>query len=205
MPRKPKFCKEDIINTGLSLIREHGWKGLTPAALAEALKASTMPIYSHFSSMQELKEELIERAWQLVLQYVSVKKTDNIWVDQAYGYIKFAREEKNLFVCIHDGTMPELQQEYYKKFYGYLEQQLADYPPFKKLPPEVSRKIRFARGMLSHGLASMVNAGLSYLKEDDDQIIWLLQISSHSLYEGIKDNLDDDFCGPQVCGTEPKS
>ncbi len=48
MPKKTKYTKATVIEAGLEQLKENGWEGITPKAVANKLGASTMPIFFPF-------------------------------------------------------------------------------------------------------------------------------------------------------------
>ena len=55
MPPKARITKREIISTAIILVRENGAGSLNARAIASALGCSTQPIFSNFSSMDELQ------------------------------------------------------------------------------------------------------------------------------------------------------
>ncbi len=100
MAPKAKINSKEIIDTALSLVREEGIDALNARRLAEALSCSTQPIFSNFSSMDELKDEIIAAAYRLYKAYLSedMKKGEYPpYKASGMAYIRFAKEEKELF------------------------------------------------------------------------------------------------------------
>ncbi len=100
MPPKVKISKEDIIKAGLDLVRENGEATLNARSIAAALGCSTQPIFSNFSSMEELEEEVIKAAYSLYLEFLQKEMSSGKYPPyKSYGmaYIRFANEEKELF------------------------------------------------------------------------------------------------------------
>ena len=95
-----KITKERLIDEAVGLIRESGAQALNARALAKRAGVSTQPIFSHFAGMQDLKNACLQKA--VALYGASLQK--EIAADPAHkframglGYIRFAREEKELF------------------------------------------------------------------------------------------------------------
>lgn len=100
MPPKVKITKEDILKTAIDLVREKGATALNARAIAHALHCSTQPVFSNFSSMNELEEETASVAYNTYLQFIKDEvESGNHPTYKAYGiaYIRFAKEEKELF------------------------------------------------------------------------------------------------------------
>ena len=100
MPPKVKITKEDIINAGIEIIRKEGEVSINARSIASHLNCSTQPIFSNFSSMEELQNEIIMCAHKIYLSFLeSEAKSGKYPQYKAFGmaYIRFAKEETNLF------------------------------------------------------------------------------------------------------------
>lgn len=56
MPPKPKYTKQQIVAAALDIVSRRGKDALTAKELGKALKTSTTPIFTVFSSMQEVQD-----------------------------------------------------------------------------------------------------------------------------------------------------
>lgn len=100
MPPKAKTSREDIINTCLEIVRTSGIEGINARNIAGVLGCSTQPIFSNFKSMEELEEATILAAYQIYLNFINEEVNSEKYPKyKAFGmaYIRFAREEKQLF------------------------------------------------------------------------------------------------------------
>ncbi len=86
-----------IAETAFRLLREEGFPAVTARSIASALGASTMPIYSAMGSMDALTAELRKRALAVLDGYQLTEYTENPYLNQAVGYVKFSQNERNLF------------------------------------------------------------------------------------------------------------
>ena len=57
MPPKPKFTREEIIETALQLVSERGMSALTARDLGERLGSSARPIFTLFKNMEDRGEQ----------------------------------------------------------------------------------------------------------------------------------------------------
>jgi AcrR family transcriptional regulator len=188
MPRKTQFSAEDVITAAFELVREKGLAGLSAPSVAEKMGCSTMPIYSHFKNMQALEDEVIQKAWTLVVEYETRHYTGDRWIDQAVGYVLFARDERNLFNCMLAGRNLELKYEMQKKHWQCQADRLEDYPGFKNMDPEQRTRIRYARAMLSHGVAMSPNTGMNKIIIENNAILsGFLTNVSQAILQGYKD------------------
>ena len=100
MPPKVKITKNDITRTAVSLIRNNGIEAFNTRNIAKELNCSTQPIFSNFTSMEELENEVILFAYNMYLDFIKNEiSTDKYPKYKAFGmaYIRFAKEETQLF------------------------------------------------------------------------------------------------------------
>ncbi len=100
MPPKIKVSREDIIGACIEIVRARGTQGLNARNIATFLGCSTQPIFSNFKSMEELEEATITAAYEIYLGFIKNEvESEKYPKYKAFGmaYIRFAREEKELF------------------------------------------------------------------------------------------------------------
>lgn len=182
--RRAKYSMEEIVETAFGIVRESGWNGLSVPAVAKAINASTMPIYSHFKNVRELEDAVYLKALDFLSEFMSTEETGDRWLDHGIGYLRFASEEKHLFRCLFDGRNPELQQVSIQKWNKLMLAQLTDYPLFEGLSEEQIRIIRYSRFMLIYGMASGINSGWHSIKSLERQVGFLRK-TTKALYEGL--------------------
>ena len=98
MPPKPKFTKEEIIAAALELVSEKGMSALTSRDLGKRLGSSARPIFTVFSSMEEVQEEVKKAAIKRFESYAE-KAVNYTPVFKQIGMqmILFAKEEPKLY------------------------------------------------------------------------------------------------------------
>ena len=98
MPPHPKQTREDVLATAVQLVRSGGLASVNARDLAAALDISTRPLFTLFSSMDELKQQLLDKLNRYYNAYMDKHmRGDNRLVAQATSYIAFAREEPRIF------------------------------------------------------------------------------------------------------------
>lgn len=99
MARKEQISKQMILDGAFDLVRGQGIEMLTARKLAAHIGCSTQPIFRVYSNMEQVSEEVFERAKSFYedfcLQYA--RENDTPFVDLGLCYITFAKEELNLF------------------------------------------------------------------------------------------------------------
>ncbi|QXE17931.1 TetR-like C-terminal domain-containing protein [Clostridium sp. 001] len=116
MAPKIKIAKADIITASLAIVRESGVEALNARSVAQKLNCSTQPIFSNYSTMEDLKADVMQSAKQIYQQFIERGMEDSAYPPyKASGiyYIKFAREEKELFklLFMRDRSHEEIKEE----------------------------------------------------------------------------------------------
>ena len=98
MPPIPKISKDMILESGLKIIKEEGIDKLNVRNIANKLNCSTQPIMYHYKNMNLLKEELYSIVDNYHSQFLMKENiNNNPLLNIGLQYIKFAKQEKNLF------------------------------------------------------------------------------------------------------------
>lgn len=80
MPPKPKFTKSEIVEVALTIVSEKGIEGLTARELGARLGSSARPIFTVFSGMEELQNEV---------RLAAMNSFENMRIDNIEGMPKF--------------------------------------------------------------------------------------------------------------------
>lgn len=99
MARKESVTKSMIIDTAFALVREEGIQNVTARKLAGKIGCSTQPIFRVFANMNELEEEIYQKAIDSFATYFENNQSEmNIpFIHLGLVYINFAKEEKEIF------------------------------------------------------------------------------------------------------------
>lgn len=94
-----KIKKEEIVEKALLLARKGGLDAINARALAKEIGCSTMPLFSSFKSMDEIKNAVIEQAKGIYKSYLDKETVNNPKPFKGIGtaYILFAKQEPQLF------------------------------------------------------------------------------------------------------------
>ncbi len=140
MPPKPKFTREEIVQTALDIVSEKGVEALTAKELGDALGSSARPIFTAFNSMKEVQDEVRTAAMRRFESYAEHKFSDMPLFKQVgmqmvlFGanepklyQLLFMRENRNA-VNFDDvfgelGPTAETCMELIRKEYGMTERQ----------------------------------------------------------------------------------
>ena len=186
-PRNSQFSRDEIVSAAVELVRASGWDGFSVTAVAKAVNASTMPIYSHFTNVRDLEDAVRLEALELLKERMRTVQTGDVWVDQGINFVRFAEEERYLFRSLWDGRNVELCRSMAKDLNDSIAASLADYPLFKGLDELELLMIRTTRMMFAQKLAYWLNINGDYLTEkgitDTDEYI---RRATMAIYDGFK-------------------
>lgn len=180
MPPKLKTTREDILSAALDALRLGGPDALNARALAGRLGCSTQPIFSHFPTMEQLRSEVTARAYRLYDERVHAEMAAGRYPPykaSGMAYIRFAREEPNLFrlLFMRDRTgEPQAQ-----RIEG-VDDILALIQKSQGFTYEQAHAFHLQMWLYTHGIAAMSATG--YLELDEDAVGALLT----QIYEGLR-------------------
>ena len=179
MPRDFMFTKEEIINAALSLTREKGFSAVSARTLGEKLGTSSRPVFGRFENMEEVKNAIIAAANELYQSYRKRELESGKYVPfkaSGMAYIRFAREEKELFKLL-------FMRDRSKETMGYADE-------MDELVNLVSRQVDLNKDKAKlfylemwvyvHGIASMI--ATNYLEWDEE----LASRAVTDVYEGLR-------------------
>jgi AcrR family transcriptional regulator len=100
MPPRVKITKDDIIKKSIELIRNGGEEAMNARAIAASLNCSTQPIFSNFSSMDDLHSCVCTAVYEMYLHFIKKEvESEKYPKYKAFGmaYLRFAKDQKELF------------------------------------------------------------------------------------------------------------
>lgn len=186
MAPKVKITKEEIVAAAIELVRQRGEVALNARNIATALNCSTQPIFSNFSSMEELRMEVITAADQLCNQYI--KKEVEGGAYPAYkatgmAYIRFAKEERELFKLLY---MRDRSQEVVPKEMVLDNEMEGILHDNTGLAGATAKLFHLEMWAFVHGIATMFATG--FLNLDWDLVSKILT----DAYQGIKTHFEKE-------------
>ena len=100
MPPKVKITKQKIVAAGLELARQAGPSAINARSIARLLGCSTQPVFSNYTTMEDLQQEVMAAANGLYQAHLAAAQKDGRYPPYkatGLGYISFARQEPELF------------------------------------------------------------------------------------------------------------
>lgn len=158
MPPKAKFTKQEIANAALEIYREEGMDALTSRNLGKKLGSSACPIFTVFSSMEEVQTAMVDAAKAIYKSYVDKGLAQDMpFRGVGEEYIRFALEEPKLFqlLFMHEtpgipsfrSALPMLEDSYDR----ILSSVTANYP----VSAEQAKRLYQHLFVYTHGIACL--------------------------------------------------
>ncbi len=192
MPPRVKFGKETVINAAFAIVRFSGWDALSARAIAQELGASVGPIYTHLNSMENIKDEVTRRSYDLLYDYCTTVRTKQPAVDRSLGYLIFAKKEKHLSKCFYDERFTPFRNKYGKQFWYRMNPLIYGDKLYKGLNREQILQIRIRMLMFIHGMFVMINNGSYPFETDEESLAELIRSTGKMVMEGLKAQLGKD-------------
>jgi len=185
MPPKVRVQKEEIVQAALEIVREKGVGNLNARTIAAALNCSTQPVFSNFSTMEELQEAVMQAAYERYFECLqNTVKSGKYARYKAFGmgYIRFAKEEKQLFkllfMCDREGRELVSTPDWEASVDMIMEANGVDRDRAEMMHMEM--------WVCVHGIATMLATSFLELNEE------LASKMLTDLYQGIRHGSEED-------------
>ncbi len=158
MPPKIKYARTEVIKAAVNVVEETGLNSLTARSVAARLGSSTAPVYHHFATMDELAREVIKETQRALLEYAARPYTDRVFLNMGTGVAMFACEHSKLYRALM--LEGDRYSDVVREFVGALESDMVKDSRFVSLPDVERRLLLRKMWTFTHGLASLISAGL---------------------------------------------
>ena len=175
MPPKAKFTREDIVRVGLEILRKSNISCITAREIGKHLKSSARPIFTLYTSMAEVIEDIEKEAKRIYSAYVQDGlKKDLAFKGVGQAYITFAIKEPKLFQLLFmkkqdknigvNKILPEIEENY-----DAIVNSISDnYPVSKETAVDLYRHL----WIYSHGIATLCATSMcSFTSEEIGEMI----------------------------------
>ena len=179
MAPKIKTTKDELIAAALNLVRWEGKEALNARNLAASIGCSTQPIFSNFSNMKELTDAVAEAAYGKYLEFIKSEIESSRYPEykaSGMAYIRFAREERELFKLIfmadRSGEEPKPTPDF--------EASISLIAAANGISKEKATLLHLEMWSVVHGIATML--ATSFLMLDEELISTMLT----DVYQGTR-------------------
>lgn len=167
MPPAKKFSREDIIEAGCEIVNKEGIEALNARRVAKELNSSVQPIFHNFESMEELKDAVINKMYDVYKQYIAdAMGKEKEYKQTGLAYIRFAKDYPEFFKII-------FMEKYHSKAENFIVNDSAGKDVIesgRKLTGfTYEEQINFHKTVFifTHGIASLVASGTVDFTEDE--------------------------------------
>lgn len=102
MPPRPKFTRDEIIAAAVKITRESGAGAVSAREIAAQLGTSTRPIFTYFTSMDDLRHEVYNTAEGILHRYITDGLNAEIpFFGLGLNYIQFAIDEPEMYRLLY--------------------------------------------------------------------------------------------------------
>lgn len=181
MSKSVTITKDMILKTAFDIAREKGLDGISNRELAKKLNCSIRPIYYQFQNVDELYNELYIKIEKYFYKFLMDNMNDEMpkYKQVGINYIKFAKEEKELFKILF---MSEIDLG----LNDFITKDMEDFNELSKLikistnlNDEDIESFHIKMWIFSHGLATLVAS--STINISDEQLKQLLSLEFQAL------------------------
>lgn len=120
MAPRPKYTRNEIIDAAFQLAREEGMGSIAARSVGRRLNTSVSPLFTVFDSMEELRTEVIRKAWKQFINYMSdVREYTPAFKEYGLRWVRFAKAEPQLYSLLFLNGRNE------SDLYGFYSEELA--------------------------------------------------------------------------------
>jgi AcrR family transcriptional regulator len=159
MARKTTFRREDVERAAMALLEAEGVKAVTARRVAEAMGASTAPVYSNYASMEELIRVLLSRAGDVIVDYCRRPWTEDLFLNMGVGFVRFSIDHPQLFRALYLDS-PTARAAEDRHVFETLRHDLDRHPGLGPLPADHKDELLFQASIYTLGIATTVTTGM---------------------------------------------
>jgi len=203
MPPKPKFTKEELVQAALELIREGGLELVVARNLGKKLNTAPSTIFTHFDSVEEIRQAALDTARELYNGYVE-EGLAMVPPMKGFGiqYIRFAMEEPNLYSVLFMNKRDDFKYVDFIVHEGHYERIIAAAEKDFMLNRGQAESLYHNMWAYAHGIAVMSATGVCNFSLEE--ISQMLGMACRSFLIGMKVPRDErEKTMPKARGVMP--
>ncbi len=179
LSKQIKISKEKILQVAFDITKEKGIEYVSNREIAKYLSSSIRPIYYQFKNSSELISELYKKIEKYFCDYVTNNLNDTIpkYKQTGINYIKFAKNEKNLFKVLFMSKIKSKDDSF-----NIIKEYAMDSTKLSKKDIDTFHNMMW---IYTHGIACLIASEKIILT--DEEISNLLTKEFNVLMKGIKD------------------
>ncbi|MBO5486956.1 MAG: TetR/AcrR family transcriptional regulator [Eubacterium sp.] len=187
MPRRSQYTKEEIARRGLEIVEERGMESLTARELAKSLGTTVAPIFVHYPSMEELKEDVRSLAQGIYHEYLDKGLQQEIpFRGVGLQYIAFAKEKPELYYLLFlgdRGSQSQYAMEEMRRTQDYVRDSLQRVYQLDSFSADCYFRDMW---LVAHSIATLlVTGGCNYSDEEIQSIMTEFSLGICKAYKEI--------------------
>lgn len=185
MPPKNKFTKEQIIETAFEIAKEEGIDSITIRKIADNLGSSIAPIYVNFKDVEELKEAVISKIYEIGNSILQEQNTGDVFLNIGIASVKFAKDYSVIFkdlILKNNGYL----DNYDEQLGNNIIQEMKKDEDLKEFSEEELKTLLMKMQVFQAGLSIMATNESFALKLTDEKIIEMLSDTGKDIVNGMK-------------------
>lgn len=183
MTGQPEISQQELINAGLEFARSEGLNNITVTNICDKAGISKDTFHSVYSSLEDLKTELLVRVKSMVIAYTLNSYTENPFYNFGIGLVFFARDEQVLFRTFFSEA--DTYSDIIDKLVEKLLHEMSKMSRFALLTKAEQRELLMKVWCWSQGVADFVI--LKLIPDDDETIKKVLYDTGHMI---VQDTLE---------------
>lgn len=168
MPPKPKFSRDEIIDAALDVARERSLEEITAQTMSDHLETSASPVFTYFSTLEDLRKAVSERAFEI---YSGYEKRGLSMTPPFRGlvleYMHFAMDEPSLFRILFMRKGKDMDIHARLKEEGQSSAVLTDISERFRISQEEGAWLYENLWLYAHGVGTMCAAGAIRFSEEE--------------------------------------
>jgi AcrR family transcriptional regulator len=185
LPPKNKFTKEQIIETAFEIAKEEGIDSITIRKIADNLGSSIAPIYVNFKDVEELKEAVISKIYEIGNSILQEQNTGDVFLNIGIASVKFAKDYSVIFkdlILKNNGYL----DNYDEQLGNNIIQEMKKDEDLKEFSEEELKTLLMKMQVFQAGLSIMATNESFALKLTDEKIIEMLSDTGEDIVNGMK-------------------
>ncbi len=174
MARKTTFSRDDVVQAAFSVLEAEGVQAVTARRVADALGASTAPVYSNYANMDDLMDAVLSQVEAMILEYCRRPWTEDIFLNMGVGFMQFCLAHPMLFRAIYlDRKAIHCSEAVVERS---LLSDLDHHPVLKALPQDHKEELLFQTSVYTLGIATTVVSGAWQDPDPETLVSWLRSV-----------------------------
>lgn len=186
MPPTPKITKEELLEHASKIAEEKGILSVTSRSVAKAAGCSIQPVFSHFPTMEILRQETFDYVCQKsVKEVLAFEAQPDFFARTSKWVITLARKKPNLFRLIYlSGGFQGNQLLDVMLDYENNQKMLCKMTEVYGLEYEVCRDILMRSFLLLIGIGAMICE--NHMQFGDEQVMTMMKQTVSDMVNGAK-------------------